>query len=175
MRAWLFFSLLLLLISVVAGQTPGTAAFEVASVKPSAHQVGGDYNNQIAVSPAGMTARNATLRRLLSVAYGLQVHQVVGPGWLDQNEYDLEARAGGQTGRKQMYRMLRTLLSERFNLKQHREMREMRVYELVAGKDGIKIDPTKSGNLPKRGRDFISTAICVSSRTSSQSSSLSRC
>lgn len=150
MRAWLFFSLLFPLSSVAAGQAPGTTAFEVASVKPSGRQVGADYNNRFAVSPAGIAARNATLRRLISEAYRLQVRQVVGPGWLDQNEYDLDARAGTQTDREQMALMLRTLLSERFNLKQHRETREMRSYELLADKAGIKI-PTKSGEPAKAG------------------------
>lgn len=98
-------------------------------------------------------ARNATLRHLKSEAYRLQVRQVVGPGWLDQNEYDLEARTGGQTDRAQMDLMLRTLLSERFNLRQHREMREMRKYELLADKGGIKIPQMKSG-APPSGTSF---------------------
>jgi uncharacterized protein (TIGR03435 family) len=151
MRAWLFFSLLFPLSSGAAGQAPGTTAFEVASVKPSGSQVGADYNNRFAVSPAGITARNATLRRLISEAYRLQVRQVAGPGWLDQNEYDLDARAGGQTDREQMELMLRTLLSERFNLKQHRETKEMRIYELLADKAGIKIHATKSGEPAEAG------------------------
>jgi uncharacterized protein (TIGR03435 family) len=154
MRGWLFLSLLFLVSSVAAGQAPGTTAFEVASVKPNGRQVGADYNNQFAVSSTGITARNATLRHLISEAYRLQVRQVVGPGWLDQNEYDLEARTGGQTDRAQMDLMLRTLLSERFNLKQHREMREMRMYELLADKGGIKIHPMKGGDPPKAGLHF---------------------
>jgi len=151
MCAWLFVSLLFLLSSMAAGQAAATPAFEVASVKPSARQVGADYNNRFTRSPAGITARNATLKRLISEAYRVQVRQVVGPGWLDENEYDLEARAGEQTRREQMDLMLRRLLAERFNLKLHRETREMRVYELLADKAGIKIHPMKSGEPPKAG------------------------
>ena len=148
---WVFFSLLFLLSSAAAGQAPGTPAFEVASVKASRGQVGADYNNRFTVSPHGITARNATLRRLVSEAYRLQVRQVIGPNWLDQNEYDLEARAAGQADREQLDLMLRTLLAERFNLKQHREMREMRVYELLADQAGIKIHPVKSAEAAKAG------------------------
>jgi uncharacterized protein (TIGR03435 family) len=154
MRACLFSSLLFLLSSATAGQAPGTPAFEVASVKPSQRQVGADYNNQFTVLPAGIIARNATLRRLVSEAYRLQVRQVVGPSWLDQNEYDIEARTGDQANREELDLMLRTLLAERFNLKQHRETREMRVYELLADKAGTKIHSVKSGETAKAGAGF---------------------
>jgi uncharacterized protein (TIGR03435 family) len=44
-----------------------------------------------------------------------------------------------------MARMLQTLVAERFNLKQHSETREMRVYELVVDKAGAKIHPVNGG------------------------------
>ena len=154
MRAWCFPSLLFLLSSAASGQTPGTPAFEVASVKPSQHQVGPDYNNQFTILPSGITARNATLRRLVSEAYGMQMRQVVGPGWLDQNEYEIEARIGNQANREQLDLMLRTLLAERFNLKQHRETREMQVYELLADKGGTTLHLVKSGETARAGAGF---------------------
>jgi uncharacterized protein (TIGR03435 family) len=96
MRAWLMLGLSFVLSSPVGGQAPGALTFDVASVKPSQRHVGPDYNNQLALSPSGVTARNATLRLLVSQAYRLQVRQVLGPSWLDENEYDIEARAGGR-------------------------------------------------------------------------------
>jgi len=118
MRALLFFTSLVLLSSAAAGQSPKALAFETASVKPSQRQIGADYNNQFAVSPSGITARNATLRRLVSEAYRLQVRQVLGPSWLDQDEYDIEARTGDPVVREELDLMLGTLLAERFHLKQ---------------------------------------------------------
>jgi uncharacterized protein (TIGR03435 family) len=150
MRALWFLSLLLILSSAAAGQAPGTPAFEVASVKPSQHLAGADYNNQLAVSPSGMIARNATLRRLLSQAYGLQARQVIGPSWLDQNEYDIDARAGEPANPERMDLMLRTLLAARFNLKQHLETRVMQVYELRTNDPG-KLRPVGSGETAKAG------------------------
>jgi uncharacterized protein (TIGR03435 family) len=41
--------------------------------------------------------------------------------------------------------MLRSLLAERFNLREHSETREMRVYELVTDKTGPKIHPAQDG------------------------------
>ena len=103
--------------------------------------VGPDANNQFTFTPAGITARNATLRRLIAEAYGLQLRQVIGPGWLDQSEYDIEAKAAGRVAGEERASMLQTVLSERFGLKQHRETRDLRVYELVVDKGGPKIHP----------------------------------
>lgn len=145
--------LLFLLSSAAAGQAPGTPAFEVASVKSSQRRVGADYNNQFIVSPSGISARNATLRRLVSEAYRLQVRQVLGPSWLDQNEYDIEARTSDQTSQEQLDLMLRALLTARFNLRQHSETRVMRVYDLLA--DGsAKLHRMESGDTAKPGAGF---------------------
>jgi uncharacterized protein (TIGR03435 family) len=129
-------------------------AFDVASVKPSQHQVGPDYNNQIAYSPTRFTGRNVTLKRLVAEAYQLQLNQVLGPSWLGQNEYDIDARATGVSTREQMALMIRSLVAERFGLKQHSEMREMRVYELVIGPSGAKIHPLNGGEPVRAGGRF---------------------
>jgi uncharacterized protein (TIGR03435 family) len=134
----------LALFSSVAFAQASAPVFEVASVRPSQHQVGPDYNNQLTYSTAGFTARNITLQRLSAEAYQLQLKQVTGPPWIDQNEYDIEARAASPATREQMAIMLRSLVATRFNLKQHNETREMRVYELVTDKSGPKIHPIDS-------------------------------
>ena len=132
--------------SVAIGQPSTTApAFDVASVRPSLHTVGPDYNNQLTYSPAGITGKNVTIKRLVAEAYQLQMDQVLGPNWLDQNEYDIDAKTTGTATKEQLARMLRSLLAERFHLTQHSEMREMRVYELVQDKAGSKIHPVDGG------------------------------
>jgi uncharacterized protein (TIGR03435 family) len=124
-------------------------AFDVASVKASQHEVGPDYNNQITYSPTGITARNATLKRLLADAYHLQLNQILGPSWLERNEYEIDARTAGASTREQMALMLRSLVAERFKLKQRSETREMRVYALEVGKSGAKIHPIHEGETGK--------------------------
>jgi len=142
MRVLLLLCALSLAGSAAFGQTAATApAFDVVSVKPVEHIVGLDYNNRLTYSSNGLTARNITLKRLIAEAYGLQLSQVSGPKWIDQNEYDIDARTTGAATREQMRLMLRSLLAERFNLKQHSELREMRVYDLIVGKSGAKIQP----------------------------------
>ncbi len=127
---------------LAVAQSAAAPAFDVASVKPCKHLVGPDYNNQITYSPAGFTGRNVTLKRLLAEAYHLQLDQVLGPSWLEQNEYDVDARAAEGKTREQMDLMLRGLIADRFKLTQHSETREMRVYELVVAKTGAKIRPS---------------------------------
>jgi uncharacterized protein (TIGR03435 family) len=141
--------------SLAYGQSLTTVpVFDVASVKASQHPVGPDYNNQITYSANGMTGRNITLRRLLAEAYHLQQNLVLGPNWLDQNEYEVDARAAGPVTREQMDLMLRGLVADRFKLAQHSEEREMRVNELVVGSAGAKIHPVDGGEAVKAGGGF---------------------
>ena len=146
MRVLLILVSLALSSSVVLGQASVIAsAFDVASVRPSQRAVGPDYNNQITYSSTGFTARNVTLKRLIAEAWRLQMNQVFGPDWIGRNEYDIETRTGGDVSREQMTPVLQSLLAERFNLKKHSETREMRVYELVVGKSGPRVQPMKAG------------------------------
>jgi uncharacterized protein (TIGR03435 family) len=143
----------LVLASLAQGST-ASPAFDVASVKVCKRTVGPDYNNQLTYSTTGLTGRNVTLKRLLAEAYHLQLNQVSGPGWLDQNEYDVDARAAEGSTREQMALMLRSLVAERFHLTQHSEMREMRVYELRVGKSGAKVHALRGDEAVKTGAGF---------------------
>jgi uncharacterized protein (TIGR03435 family) len=131
--------------AMIMTQAPPAPGFDVASVKQCQHIVGLDYNDRLTYSPNGLTARNITLKRLIAEAYRLQLSQVSGPKWIDQNEYDIDARSAGAATREQMALMLRGLLAARFDLKQHSELREMRVYDLIVGKSGVKIHPMNDG------------------------------
>jgi uncharacterized protein (TIGR03435 family) len=146
----------LALSSAVAFAQASTNAptFDVASVRPCQRLVGPDYNNQLTYSPTGFTARNTTLKRLLAEAYHLQLDQISGPGWLGQNEYDIDARTASVSTREQIDLMLRSLIAERFHLTKHSEMREARVYELLPGKSGPKIHPIGDGEAVGTGAGF---------------------
>ncbi|WP_109486799.1 TIGR03435 family protein [Occallatibacter savannae] len=122
-----------------------TPSFEVASVRPSQHAVGPDYNNQIAYSGDRFVAKNVTLKRLIAEAWHLQMNQVSGPAWIGRNEYDVEARVSAGADGEKVHLMLRGFLAERFHLKEQNETREMRTYELTVGKGGAKVQPVKDG------------------------------
>ncbi|HEX3745049.1 MAG TPA: TIGR03435 family protein [Bryobacteraceae bacterium] len=121
-------------------------SFDVTSVKLSVNPVGKDYNNQVVLGPSAFHAPNVTLQRLIVEAYALTPPQVFGgPKWLDETEYDVEARCDRAVSHDELRRMLQPLLAARFHLVLHRETRELKVYELVADKDGPKIHPVKEG------------------------------
>lgn len=145
----------LLACPIILGQlSKPSPVFEVASVRPSQHLVGPDYNNQISYLADGIIARNVTLKRLIAEAYHLQLDQVSGPGWLDNMEYDINARTTDAATREQMGPMLRKLVADRFNLKVHRETREMRVYDLAVAKTGARIRPAGDRKSAQAGTGF---------------------
>lgn len=148
------FLLVFLSAAAFAQPQPPAASFEAASVRPSGHEVGPDYNNQIAYTPDAFNGKNVTLKRLVAEGWHCQLNQITGPPWLDHNEYDIAARAPEGATREQMQLMLRTLLVDRFHLKQHSETKLMRVYELETGKNGPKIKPVQEGSAPSSGHGF---------------------
>ena len=138
--------------AMALAQTPSSPpSFEVASVRPSQREVGPDDNNQIAVSSTSFTGRNVTLRRLVAEAWHCQRNQVIGPSWIDRNEYDIAARLPDNAAREQIPLMLRSLLATRFQLKEHNETRSMRGYELTTAPNGPRIHPVQPGELSAPG------------------------
>lgn len=109
--------------------------FEVATVKPSGHPVGRDGRGVMTFEPTRASVRNASLFNLIVDAYNVQPFQVTGgPGWLDVDEFDLDARTGAPASSEQMHGMLQALLAERFHLALHREAKQMRSYALMVDK-----------------------------------------
>jgi uncharacterized protein (TIGR03435 family) len=71
------------------------------------------------------------------------------PGWLSSDKWDLEMTTASATTFTQKMELLKTLVTERFQLKLDAESRELPVYWLVAGKNGPKFSsPLKTVNQP---------------------------
>ena len=118
-------------------------SFDVASVRanlidnPLTDLVPRRSGNRIAM-------RNSQLRSILTWAYHLtnSNYQLVGGPWeknLWDDSYDIEALAPGPTGDDDLRRMFQTLLEDRFNLKVHRETRELSAYDLVVARSGSNL------------------------------------
>jgi len=115
--------------------------FEVASIKPS---FSGRIMN-VRPLPGRLTA-DATLRILMQYAYGVQPFEVVGgPSWLASERYQVDAKGDANASRDRMFRMLQSLLEDRFQLKIHRDTKELPVFALVANKGGLKLPPPQEG------------------------------
>jgi uncharacterized protein (TIGR03435 family) len=137
-------------------QTPPKPSFEVISVKPTAP--GPNFIRGGAPRGDRFDFTGANLRMLLQVAYGpigntlgSQVQIFGGPPWMDSERYDIQAKAdcsGGKLSREQTQLMMQSLLEERFQLKAHKETRELPVYNLVVAKDGSKLKASADQTLP---------------------------
>ena len=120
--------------------------FEVTSVK--VNRSGDGRSSYPGLTNGRMTAENATLRMILRVAYGLTALQIEGPGWLDSDRFDLEAKSPPGVPDSELMPMLQSLLKERFQLAAHRETKEMPVYDLIVAKGGIKVAPFDPAHIP---------------------------
>jgi uncharacterized protein (TIGR03435 family) len=119
--------------------TPST--FDVASVKVNqtveGHTSAHSYRG-------GLEMTNVTLKFCLTRAYHIADPQVIGPGWLDTERYDIVAKAPADAAESQIPDMLQSLLASRFKVVAHREQRELNVFALVVAKDAPKIQKVES-------------------------------
>jgi len=125
----------LLLVQGVHGQSP--QQFEVAIIRPNL--AGTSAGTSFNVFPGGrIRITNEPVKLLIRAAFQIQNAQVAGgPAWLDTDRYDIEAKTGHpeKPEPNQFGPLLQNLLRDRFNLRFHREMRELNVYALVVEKN----------------------------------------
>jgi uncharacterized protein (TIGR03435 family) len=116
--------------------------FEVASVKRNnSGAQGGGFGTR----PGGLVVvSNYTLRNIIRNAWSLQDSNIVGgPGWQNEDRWDIDARApqGTPATPQQLMQMMRNLLADRFKLVVHNELREIPVYALVLAQPDGKLGP----------------------------------
>jgi uncharacterized protein (TIGR03435 family) len=139
----LFIATATAIVSLHAAPQEGQPAFEVASIK---RDVSGQPGPQYRMFP-GFTVQRATLKDLVVMAYLVHDFQVSGgPGWINSDRYNIEAKAEAPPAFNTEYRTLQlrrlqTLLQDRFKLALHRETKELPVYELTVAKGGPKLPP----------------------------------
>jgi uncharacterized protein (TIGR03435 family) len=131
-------------------------SFEVATIKPSAPDEPGKL---FGVRGNHFKTINTTLTDLITFAYGVQQKQVVGqPDWMDKDKWDIEAQPDvpGAPNRQQVATMVEKLLADRFQLKFHKDSKELSAYVLTVTKTGNKMtagstDPNQLPGLFFRG------------------------
>jgi uncharacterized protein (TIGR03435 family) len=90
-------------------------------------------------SPERINYVGVTLKMLIQRAYGVRPEQIAGPDWIAAQRYTITAKLPPETTLEESRLMLQNLLSERFQLRFHRETRLFRVYHLVVAKNGPKL------------------------------------
>jgi len=136
-------------------------AFEVASIKVSTAAPGSASG--ISSDTGRIAGRNVTLRGCVHSAYDFPEAQIFGgPRWVDEERYDIDAKAPGPAGDHEMMTMLQSLLAERFKLVIHLETRPLPGYALVAGKKGLTAKRSEPGtrSVTSWSRRSIDAAGC---------------
>ena len=115
--------------------------FEVASLKPSPKDA---RPNGIRPAQGGLRyeASGVPLKLLIMVAYRVKADQVVGgPGWMDTDLFDMQAKAEKPSNVEELHVMLGSLLAARFQLQFHRSTKELPMYALTVDNGGPKLTP----------------------------------
>jgi len=136
----------------VQADAPAAMAFEKVMMYPSTgDDTGSGFLWWDNASDNAWLFGNVSSLNLIANAYGLGMHQVIGlPKWADDDRYSLSTNMGAakfedfeklpvdeQTAQQRL--MMQAVLADRYQLKAHRETREMPVYELVVANGGLKI------------------------------------
>jgi uncharacterized protein (TIGR03435 family) len=150
-KAHRLITLMALAACTAAGQEH--PAFDVASVK----HVGDVQSNLVQDGNArrsnlrpcrftgGSVSCKHTLMTVLGEAYQLKPFQIQGPGWLDQEVYEIGARMPEGTSIETGRLMLQTTLADRLGMKLHREQKEFSVFVLVTNPGPVKLEEVPSG------------------------------
>ena len=142
-------------------------AFEVASVKLNKSA---NARPKEEFFPNRYVATYLTLRTLIYAAYGIPYgrwdYLAGARDWMDSERFDVEGKVEEGTipvnlsandRNDQIRAMLRALLAERFQLTVHREIKEVPVYDMVAAKNGPKLQ-NAAGDRECQGIPVGSTA-----------------
>ncbi len=133
----------------VQGLTPGTRAFDVASIRRNTSV---EQGQTIGLQGNTFVARNVTARELVMTAFRVRAEDLSGgPGWLDSEKYDVSGRPQTEASWDEHLSMVQRLLVDRFKLSIRREARPSPVYALVVGRDGPKLTPAADVNCTAPG------------------------
>jgi len=130
---------------------PARPEFEVASIKPTAvTPLGAQVHVGIQIDGAQAHCSYLSLKDYIRIAYQVKDYQITGPDWMASERFDIHAKLP-ENGRGHFREMLQNLLTDRFQIKMHRDSKEFSVYGIVVGKGGLKLkesplDPATEGD-----------------------------
>lgn len=132
-------------IAPVHGQVPPNSkplAFEVASIRPNTTDTPPTSRFPLgpgdAFSPGTLfSATNQPLINYIRFAFARSQAELLRlPGWVYNEQFDIEARASGAPTKDGMRVMMRMLLQDRFKLRSHVEQRLQPAFRLMLAKAG---------------------------------------
>jgi len=139
----------LLVSGACAGAQDPTPSFEAATVK--VNNLGPTSPNGFSPTPGRLRVTNMPLQQLIQAAYHIKTGMLFGTAaWMQSERFDIDAKAPGSSTFEEDMVMLRALLAERFQLKFHRETRQLKIQTLVLAKSGPKFQLSKDQDQKER-------------------------
>ena len=110
-------------------------SFDVATIKPNQ-----SFKERPTITYESGQVRfgHVSLESAIGEAYSLKPYQIVGPQWIQNEAFDIVAKAAQAAPESQLRLMLRSLLEERFKMAVHREKRELPVFAMRIVSGGPK-------------------------------------
>jgi len=138
--------LVALFLPLMAAQAQPPLAFDAASIKAIPEQTGwppraGYFIEPRMDDPQRFHSR-IRISRVIEWAYGVREFQIQNaPEWTKEGKirFEIQAIAAQPSTPAEMKQMVQTLLVDRFQLKLHRETKQVPVYALVIAKNGPKL------------------------------------
>jgi uncharacterized protein (TIGR03435 family) len=125
--------------------TVGASGFDAVSVKVNQSiEAGGG----LIVTPGMFRGTNISVHSLMRLAFGNEGRNLLndqiagGPGWITTERYDVIGRTSGEMRTlRAAAPLIRRLLEERFQLRAHRERRQLTVYALRTSRPDRRLGP----------------------------------
>jgi uncharacterized protein (TIGR03435 family) len=125
--------------SAIETRGEASPSFQSASIKPNA--TGAMRVTMRVLTGGTWEATNVTLESMIRMSYRLQESQLVGgPDWIYNDRFDIIATSAGANVSDFALRM-QSLLAERFNVRVHKETRELPIYALVTARRNGSLGP----------------------------------
>jgi uncharacterized protein (TIGR03435 family) len=155
------FLAVLLSIAVYAQAPSNKLEFEVASVRPSPQTKPDQVGIGLRMDGAQAHISFFTLQSYIAMAYRVRLNQVSGPDWMTSAMFDVNGKLPSGGTHDQVPEMLQSLLTERFQLKLHREQKDLPVYALLMGKGPLNLKEVRAADANKPN-DAINVAAAGS-------------
>jgi uncharacterized protein (TIGR03435 family) len=139
-------------------------AFEVAAIRVAKDDSSHDNDSDNGI----LRIHNYTLKRLIYLAWEIDMTQIYGgPNWIDSESYDINAKIPAEFARQynKVPQMMQNLLTERFQLRIHREPRQIAGYELVLTKKGSQMEKAKPDQKDSSSMNSSSSTLKAQNKT----------
>ena len=160
-------------------------SYDVVSIKPDKTDTG---RVSVHVDDGNFDALNVSLKNMILSAYSLKDAQLVGlPKWGESMHFDIKAKIIHPDkaqleamNAEQFNAMQQPILTDRFQLKFHREMKTLPVYELATMKGGPKFKEATAAELKGdqgmsiHNRNLVATAESMEALVNNLSGQLQR-